>query len=134
MPSASALEARLLAVVFCGGCVGTLLRAGVVEAVPPEAGRWPWATFLVNVAGAALLGWIATHRRPADPARALIGTGFCGALTTFSTMQVEVLHMLDASRVGLALLYVSGSVAAGLLAAEAGTRARAGAGAGAAPR
>lgn len=120
-----ALEARLLAVVFCGGCVGTLARAGVVEAWTPRAGHWPWATFLVNVAGAALLGWIATHRHPQDRVRALVGTGFCGALTTFSTMQVEVLHMLDASRVGLALLYVSGSVAAGLLAAAAGTRARA---------
>jgi CrcB protein len=125
VPLPPALQARVLAVVFCGGCVGTLLRAGVVEAIPPEAGHWPWATFLVNVAGAALLGWIATGRGAGDPARALVGTGFCGALTTFSTMQVEVLHMLDASRVGLALLYVSGSVAAGLLAAEAGARARA---------
>lgn len=118
-----ALEARLLAVIFCGGVVGTLLRAVVVEALPPEAGHWPWATFLVNVAGAALLGWIATGRGPGDPARALVGTGFCGALTTFSTMQLEVVRMLDASRIGLALLYVAGSVAAGLLAAAAGTRA-----------
>lgn len=119
-----ALEARLLAVVFCGGCVGTLARAGVAEAWTPRAGHWPWATFLVNVVGAALLGWIATHRRVVDPSRALIGTGFCGALTTFSTMQVEVLHMIDASRVGLALLYVSGSVAAGLAAAAVGTQVR----------
>lgn len=119
-----ALEARLLAVVFCGGCAGTLARAAVAEAWPPHAGHWPWATFLVNVAGAALLGWIATHRSAADPARALIGTGFCGALTTFSTMQLEVLHMLDASRVGLAIAYTSGSVGAGLLAAAIGVRAR----------
>jgi fluoride exporter len=125
VPPAPALEARVLAVVFCGGCVGTLTRAAVVEAVPPHAGHWPWATFLVNVVGAALLGWIATHRHPQDRARALVGTGFCGALTTFSTMQVEVLHMLDASRVGLALLYVSGSVAAGLVAADVGVRTRA---------
>lgn len=119
-----ALEARLLAVVFCGGCAGTLARAGVVEAVPPHAGHWPWATFLVNVAGAALLGWIASRRGPADHVRQLVGTGFCGALTTFSTMQLEVLRMLDVSRVGLALLYVSGSVVAGLLAATVGIRTR----------
>jgi CrcB protein len=124
VPSPPALEARLLAVVFCGGCVGTLVRAGVVEAWTPEAGHWPWATFVVNVAGAALLGWIAARRSAADPARALVGTGFCGALTTFSTMQVEVVHMLDASRVALALLYVSGSVAAGLLSAAVGGRTR----------
>ncbi|HET6505838.1 MAG TPA: fluoride efflux transporter CrcB [Baekduia sp.] len=119
-----ALELRLLSVVFCGGCVGTLARAGMTEAIAPSPGHWPWATFVVNVVGAFVLGWIATHRGPADHARQLIGTGFCGALTTFSTMQLEVLRMLDASRVGLALLYVSGSVAAGLTAAYAGSSRR----------
>jgi fluoride exporter len=118
------LETRLLAVVFAGGCAGTLLRAAVFEAAPQHAGRWPWATFCVNVAGAVLLGWIATRRSPADPARALIGTGFCGALTTFSTMQLEVLGLLDASRVGVALLYVMGSVAAGLAGAALGVAVR----------
>jgi CrcB protein len=115
-----ALEVRLLAVVFCGGCAGTLARAGMTEAVTPRPGHWPWATFLVNVAGALVLGWVATHRSPADRLRALIGTGFCGALTTFSTMQLEVLHMLDSDRIGLTLLYVSGSVAAGLAGASLG--------------
>jgi CrcB protein len=115
-----ALEVRLLAVVFCGGCVGTLTRAAVTEAATPRPGHWPWATFLVNVAGALVLGWVVTRRSPADRARALVGTGFCGALTTFSTMQLEVLRMLDADRVGLALLYVSGSVAAGLASASLG--------------
>lgn len=110
-----ALETRLLAVVFCGGVVGTLVRAAVAEAWTPRAGHWPWATFVVNVVGAGVLGWVAVRRGPADHVRQLIGTGFCGALTTFSTMQLEVLRMLDADRVGLALLYVSGSVAAGLL-------------------
>jgi CrcB protein len=117
-----ALEARLLVVVFCGGCAGTLARAGMTEAIPPHAGHWPWATFLVNVVGACVLGWVATRRGPADHVRQLVGTGFCGALTTFSTLQLEVLRMLDASRVGLALLYVSGSVVAGLLAVAVGAR------------
>jgi CrcB protein len=115
-----ALEVRLLAVVFCGGCAGTAARAGVAEAMTPRPGHWPWATFVVNVVGALALGWVATHRSPADRVRALIGTGFCGALTTFSTMQLEVLRMLDADRIGLALLYVSGSVAAGLAGASLG--------------
>jgi fluoride exporter len=117
-----ALEVRLLAVVFCGGCAGTLARAGMNEALPSHAGHWPWATFIVNVVGALVLGWVGTRRGPADHVRQLVGTGFCGALTTFSTMQLEVLRMLDASRVGLALLYVSGSVAAGLAAIFASTR------------
>lgn len=122
MSPAPAIEARLLAVVFCGGVLGTLARAGLVEAWTPRPGHWPWATFVVNVAGAALLGWIAARRGPADRGRALVGTGFCGALTTFSTMQLEVLRMLAASRAGLALLYVSGSVAAGLGASWLGAR------------
>lgn len=122
MSPAPAIEARLLAVVFCGGVIGTLARAGMVEAWTPRAGHWPWATFLVNVAGAALLGWIAARRTPQDHVRQLVGTGFCGALTTFSTMQLEVLRMLDASRVGLALLYVSVSVVVGLCASWLGAR------------
>jgi CrcB protein len=114
------LEARLLLAVFAGGCAGALARAGLIELAPPEAGRWPWVTFAVNVAGSFLLGWIATRRSPASRVRALVETGFCGALTTFSTLQLEVLRLLDADRAGVAVVYVGGSVAAGLVAVTIG--------------
>jgi CrcB protein len=117
------LEVRLLLAIFAGGCVGALARAGLIELAPTHAGRWPWITFGVNVAGSLLLGWIATHRSPASRTRALIGTGFCGALTTFSTMQLELLGMLDADRLGVAALYAGGSVAAGLTGVALGVRA-----------
>jgi CrcB protein len=117
------LELRLLLAIFAGGCAGALARTGLLELAPTHAGRWPWVTFGVNVAGSLLLGWIATHRSPASRARALIGTGFCGALTTFSTMQLELLEMLDADRVGMAVLYAGGSVAAGLAGVALGVRA-----------
>ena len=117
------LELRLLLAIFAGGCAGALARTGLLELAPTHTGRWPWVTFGVNVAGSLLLGFIATHRSPASRARALIGTGFCGALTTFSTMQLELLGMLDADRVGVAMLYVSGSVAAGLTGVALGVRA-----------
>jgi len=114
------VRARLptLLAIFAGGAAGTLARAGVVEAWPPHAGHWPWATFAVNVAGSALLGWVvAGHRHPR-----LLGTGFCGALTTFSTFQLELLRMADAGRPGLLALYAGASVAAGLLAVTVGGR------------
>jgi CrcB protein len=115
------IDRRELGAIFLGGAIGTLLRAGLAEALPAPGAGWPWATFLVNVVGTALLGyWFTTlphtlYRRP------LLTTGFCGALTTFSTVQLELLEMLDAGRVGLAFLYLVVSVGAGLLAAQAAT-------------
>jgi CrcB protein len=113
------VDPRELAAIFLGGFAGALVRAGVVEALPVTPGTWPWATFLVNVTGAFLLGAIITwvhERRAAPPAYLppLLGTGFCGALTTFSALQLDVLGLLDAGRGGIAALYALGSVAAGL--------------------
>lgn len=107
--------------VFAGGVAGTLARAGLVEAWPPQPGHWPWATFAANVAGSLLLGWVLAGERH----HRLLGTGLCGALTTFSTFQLELLHMLDDERVALALAYAAASVAAGLLAVGLGGRRRA---------
>jgi CrcB protein len=112
-------RAELLA-VFAGGCLGALARTGLAEALPHAAGEWPWATFAANVAGAALLGWAATRLQerlpPSTWSRPFLGTGLCGALTTFSTLQVEVLDLLDAGRSGLAAGYVAASLAAGFAA------------------
>jgi fluoride exporter len=113
-------DASELAAVFCGGFAGAIARAEVAEALPARAGSWPWATFAVNVAGAFVLGWAVTRLQERLPLsayrRPLLGTGFCGALTTFSTMQVELLRMLDRQAVGLALGYAAASLAAGGLA------------------
>jgi len=104
--------------VFCGGVLGALARAGLVEAWPPRAGHWPWVTFAVNIAGAALIGWLAGHYRGQmrGPGYRFWGSGLCGALTTFSTMQLELFDMLDEHRIGLALAYAAASIAAGLAA------------------
>ena len=114
------VDGRELAAVFAGGCVGALARVGLAEAVVPDPGRWPWATFLANVVAAALLGCFATRLQERLPLsayrRPLLGTGLCGGLSTFSTMQVELLDMLDAGRVGLAMGYATASVAAGFAA------------------
>ena len=114
------MDGREIAAIFAGGVVGALARAGLTEAIPPDPGRWPWATFLVNIAGAALLGYFVTRLQERLPLsayrRPFLGTGICGALTTFSTMQVELLRMIDADRYGLAGLYAGTSIAMGLAA------------------
>jgi CrcB protein len=119
------VDRREIAAVFAGGIVGALLRAGAVDALPHTAGEWPWATFLVNVAGAFALGYFTTRLQERLPLsayrRPFLGTGICGALTTFSTMQLEILSMLDGGRAGLALLYVVASIACGFLGVAAST-------------
>jgi CrcB protein len=114
------IDRRELGAIFVGGALGTLLRAGLLEAVGEGAPGWPWATLAVNVFGAFLLGYLVTALPPATRHRPLWTTGFCGGLTTFSTLQVELLKMLEAGHVGLALGYAGASVVAGLVGVEAG--------------
>jgi fluoride exporter len=114
------IDRRELAAIFVGGMLGALGRFGMVEALLPHPGQWPWATFIVNVAGAFVLGYLSTRLQDRLPLssyrRPFLGTGFCGALTTFSTMQVELLDMLDDGAGGLAAGYAIASLAAGFLA------------------
>ena len=113
-------DGRELAAVFVGGALGTLARAALATLAAPDPGRWPWPTFTVNIVGAFLLGYFTTRLLERLPVssyrRPLLGTGLCGGLTTFSTMQVELLGMLDDGRTGLAAGYAAASIAVGFLA------------------
>jgi CrcB protein len=111
------IDARELAAIFAGGVAGTVARAGLAQGLPHAAGAWPWATFAVNLAGAFVLGLAVTRLQERLPLsryrRPFLGTGLCGALTTFSTLQLELLRMLDGGHDGLALAYAAASLAGG---------------------
>ncbi|MEV0274073.1 fluoride efflux transporter CrcB [Hamadaea sp. NPDC050747] len=78
---------------------------------------FPWGTFAVNVTGSFLLGSFAALSAPYF---ALLGTGFCGALTTYSTFGYETIRLARTGSTLYALLNVVLSIIAGLLAAWAG--------------
>lgn len=115
-----AIDRRELAAIFLGGAIGAGLRVWLGLKLAGGAPDWPWATFVINITGSLALAYFATRLQERLPQstyrRPLLGTGFCGAYTTFSTMQVEVLKMLDHDRYGLAVGYVLASIAAGYVA------------------
>jgi len=118
-------DRRMIAAVFAGGAAGTLLRAALSVAFPLPPSQWPWPTFVVNIVGAFLLGYFATRLQERLPLssyrRPALGTGLCGGLTTFSTMQVEIVKMLEGHYFALALGYAAASLAAGYAAIQVAT-------------
>src|SRR3954468_24735560 len=116
-------QARVAA-ILAGGAIGTLCRAGLAEAVPHGSGQWPWATFVVNLAGAFILGWLLTRlaerAAPTRHWRFLAGTGIRGVLTTFSTFQLETFQFVREDEPALAIAYPLASIGAGMVLAVAG--------------
>jgi fluoride exporter len=117
-------EAVIVVALACGGVLGAVSRYAISLAVPTETARFPWGTFLINVSGSAALGFVLVliiDRFPRGRlARPVLGTGFLGAYTTFSTFTVEAIDLVRAGHAGTALAYLAGSVFAGLLAVLAG--------------
>ncbi|MFC6090540.1 fluoride efflux transporter CrcB [Saccharothrix lopnurensis] len=102
--------------VFAGAAVGAVLRYLVGRALRRS---FPWATLLVNVVGSFVLGLVAGS---APAVAALVGTGFCGGLTTFSTFSWETVALVEEGRAGRALANVALSVVVGVAAAGLGYR------------
>ena len=107
--------------VFVGALVGAPLRYLTDRAVQARHDAlFPWGTWVVNVAGALVLGGLAGAGAALPPAvSALTGVGFCGALTTYSTFGYETLRLAEEKAPGRAALNVLanvlGAVAAALL-------------------
>lgn len=107
--------------VLAGGAIGAMLRFVADLLVQSRhASRMPWGTFTVNVLGSFLLGVIAARYVSTGVAYALLGTGFCGGLTTFSTFSFETTRLADSGAWRTALLNVGLSLAVGLAAVCAG--------------
>ena len=123
-PAWPQFQPSVVATVFAGGCIGGLVRYAVTHHWPTPDGRFPWPTLTVNLAGAfvlaALIVIVGDVLGESTYARPLIGTGFCGALTTFSSVVVDADRLLAHGHVGLGLGYLVVSIATGLAAAALG--------------
>jgi CrcB protein len=83
----------------------------------------PWGTLTVNVVGSLVLGLLtglAGSTRVPEDVRLLVGTGFCGALTTYSTFSYETLRLFEDGARLYSLLNIAMSLTAGLGAAVVG--------------
>ena len=106
--------------VALGAAVGAPLRYLTDRAVQARHDSgFPWGTLTVNVAGSFVLGLLAGLPASA-PETALVGTGFCGALTTYSTFSYETLRLAQTGARAYAVLNVVVSIVAGLGAASVG--------------
>lgn len=117
---AGVLTALLVGV---GAAIGGPLRYLVSSAWPARSGAFPWATFGVNVVGSLLVGVVLALSREGvlGPAVATgLGAGFCGALTTYSTLALESMRLTQSGSRATAAGYVSASVLAGVAAAALG--------------
>ncbi|MCL7425699.1 MULTISPECIES: fluoride efflux transporter CrcB [unclassified Streptomyces] len=105
--------------VVAGAMVGAPLRYLTDRAVRSRCESvFPWGTFAVNITGCLVLGLLTGAASP--DVRLLLGTGLCGALTTYSTFSYETLRLAGTGAGLTAFGNVVGSVAAGLGAAFAG--------------
>jgi fluoride exporter len=111
----------LLALAGGAGAAARFLVDGLVRARFRTA--LPWGTVVINVSGSLLLGVLAglVLRNPGlSGLQLVLGTGFLGGYTTFSTASVETVRLLQSGRTGLALVNALGTMAAGAGAAAAG--------------
>ncbi|GAA4236493.1 hypothetical protein GCM10022254_46260 [Actinomadura meridiana] len=99
--------------VLAGGAVGAVFRYIIDGYVKATAGKsFPWGTLTVNVLGSALLG--AFHGAGTGTnLEALLGTGLCGALTTFSTFELDTVHLIQDGEYGRAAINALGGLLLG---------------------
>jgi fluoride exporter len=114
----------IILAVLAGGMIGAPARYLADRLVQARHDSvFPWGTFAVNMAGSAVLGFLLgaeRHLGLPPVVFALLGTGFCGGLTTFSTFGYETLRLLEDGAISEAGVNVIGSLAVGVLLAWLG--------------
>ena len=118
------MSATVLVGLVAAGAVGAPCRYVVDGLVQDRIGsRFPWGTLVINVSGSLLLGLLTGaaiyHGFPTTP-KIVLGTGFCGAYTTFSTFTYETVRLLEEGDMGAALRNTALSLVAGTGAAALG--------------
>jgi CrcB protein len=110
--------------VLAMGALGSVTRYLVDSFVSARlASPFPWGTFVVNMSGSLLLGFLtgwAVFAGGPTAAKVILGTGFCGAYTTFSTLSFETVRLIEERSIYEAVANVLGSVLLGLVAAGTG--------------
>jgi len=114
----------LILTLVLAGAIGAVSRYVVDDLVKSRfPGDFPWGTLVINVSGSLVLGVVtgmALYHGLGPIPKTAIGTGFCGAYTTFSTFSYETVQLVEAGELGPAAGNALGSVALGLVAAGLG--------------
>ena len=106
---------KSLLLIGCGGAIGAMLRSVISNTFNPKTG-FPFGTLSVNLIGAFLLGLLTAYTASRiDPVwRPILGTGFLGGLTTFSTFSIETVQLLQGEQWKTGILYLSSQIVFGL--------------------
>ena len=115
---ARAMPTPEAACVVAGAAGGALLRYGISE-YGKARGSGPAAILLINVLGSFILGGC-TSALPPTRATLMLGTGFCGSFTTFSTFSIDVMKFTQAGNLPMAAAYAVGTNVLSIGAAAAG--------------
>lgn len=109
---------KLIWLIAIGGCIGATARFCLANKVKPING-FPLSTLLVNVIGSFLLGFFSGAVLNSTIAL-LVGTGILGSFTTFSTLKVEIVSLLDQKKMRTAFFYMAVSYIGGIVLAFGG--------------
>lgn len=117
----------ILVALGCGGVMGAVGRYAVSLAIPTAVNHFPWSTFIINLSGSAVLGFLLILLIEQFPrgrlVRPLVGSGVIGAYTTFSTLEVDTLLLFRGHDIATGFLYLTSSLLGGLVAVWLGMNA-----------